>query len=66
MNNTTGNDRNMPIGLAMTLAQDVNAMHRFAMMSDSEQRQLLDSARSVKSKAEMKQIVNSITYNEFT
>ena len=53
-------DRSMPIGLAMMLAQNNDAMRSFAMMSEQEQRQVLDRARQVGSKAQMRALVGGI------
>lgn len=57
-------DRSMPIGLAMMLAQNNDAMRNFALMSDTEQRAVLDRARSVSSKAQMQQLVGGIAANQ--
>lgn len=53
-------DRSMPIGLAMMLAQNNDAMRNFALMSDDDQRRVLDRARSVSSKAQMHELVGGI------
>lgn len=57
-------DRSMPIGLAMMLAQNNNAMRNFALMSEADQRAVLDRARSVSSKAQMQQLVGGIAANQ--
>lgn len=53
-------DRSMPIGLAMMLAQNNDAMRNFALMSENDQRRVLDRARSVSSKTQMRELVGSI------
>ena len=53
-------DRSMPIGLAMMLAQNNDAMRRFALMSEQDQHRVLDRARSVSSKAQMHALVSGI------
>lgn len=53
-------DKSMPIGLAMMLAQNNSAMQNFALMSEDDQRRVLDRARGVQSKAEMRSLVGTI------
>ena len=53
-------DRSMPIGLAMMLAQNNDAMRSFALMSEQEQHRVLDRARQVSSKVQMSALVGGI------
>ncbi|MBQ8398232.1 MAG: hypothetical protein IJX53_08590 [Clostridia bacterium] len=53
-------DRSMPIGLAMMLAQNNDAMRNFALMSETDQQRVLDRARSVSSKTQMRELVGNI------
>jgi len=53
-------DRSMPIGLAMMLAQNNDAMRNFAMMSAEEQQRVLGRARNVGSRAQMQALVSGI------
>lgn len=53
-------DTNMPIGFAMALAQDVEAMKAFSAMPTEKQDDILASARSVKSRSEMQSLVQDI------
>lgn len=53
-------DTNMPIGFAMALAQDVEAMKAFSAMPTEKQDDILASARSVKSRMEMQSLVQEI------
>lgn len=53
-------DRSMPIGLAMMLAQNNDAMRNFALMSENDQQRVLNRARNVSSKAQMHELVGGI------
>lgn len=53
-------DTNMPIGFAMALAQDVEAMKAFSALPTEKQDDILASARSVKSRFEMQSLVQQI------
>lgn len=53
-------DKSMPIGLAMMLAQNNSAMQNFALMSEEDQRGVLERARGVQSKSEMRRLVGTI------
>lgn len=47
----------MPIGLGMALAQNPEAMQKFAMLSDEEKQEIIAGTHFVKSKEEMHQYV---------
>lgn len=49
----------MPLGLGMALAQNVQAMNRFAALSEAEQRTIIAHAHTVRSKAEMDEYVRA-------
>ena len=51
----------MPMGFSMALAQNPDAMQKFAMLSDDKKKQIIDGTHSVKSKQEMHEYVNRIT-----
>lgn len=51
----------MPIGLAMSLAEDEEAMRRFALLSDQEREQVVAKARLAGSRDDMRAIVHSLT-----
>lgn len=53
-------ENNMPLGLAMALAQSSVAMKNFGVLSELEQEKLIERARSVHSKKEMKDIVSEL------
>lgn len=57
-------DKNeLPIGFSFSLAQNPDAMERFAKLSKDEQADILQKARSVTSKNEMRALVNSLSTN---
>lgn len=50
----------IPLGLGMALAQNPAAMQRFALLSDEEKQAVIARTHSVRSKAEMHELANSI------
>lgn len=50
----------MPIGFSMALAQNPEAMQKFAMLSEDKKKQIIDGTHSVKSKQEMHEYVNKL------
>lgn len=50
----------MPIGLAMSLAEDEEAMRRFALLSEHERDQVVTKARLAGSRDDMLAIVHSL------
>lgn len=54
------NRRDMPMGLAFQLSMNERAMENFANMTESEKRQVLDAARSVTTKEQMRGIVSDL------
>ena len=50
----------LPLGFGMALAQNEAAMQRFAAMTESEKQTVLQCARSVNSKAEMRELVSRL------
>lgn len=51
----------VPIGFAMALAQNMNAMQYFSSLSPEQQRSLIGRSRGIKSKEEMQAFVDSIS-----
>ena len=51
----------MPVGFSMALAQNSEAMQKFAMLSEDKKKQIIEGTHSVKSKQEMHEYVNRIT-----
>lgn len=50
----------MPIGLGMALAQNPEAMQKFAMLSENKKQEIINGTHRVHSKEEMRQYVNKI------
>lgn len=53
----------MPMGLSFQLGLNEKALSVYAQMSETEQRQVVEAARNVRSKAEMQQLVSSLEHN---
>lgn len=53
----------MPIGFSMALAQNSEAMQKFATLSEEKKREIINGTYSVQSKQEMHQYVNNILSN---
>lgn len=51
----------LPLGLAMSLAQNEAAMNRFTSMTDTEKQALIEQSHQVKSKREMQQLVAQLS-----
>jgi hypothetical protein len=51
----------VPVGFGLALAQNEDAMNAFAMMTKEQKQEIWAKARNARSKAEMHQIVNSIS-----
>lgn len=54
----------VPLGFGMALSKNVDAMEAFAKLSETERQSVINKARSVQSKQEMQQFVNSLTSNQ--
>ena len=61
-NFSTGQD--IPLGLSMAMAQNPNALNYFANLSPKQKQSIIDNAHEIRSKAEMKQFVDSMAHNE--
>lgn len=55
------NRNDMPMGLAFQMSMNQKAMENFAKMTDEEKSQVLDAARSVTSKKQMRGIVDDLS-----
>lgn len=53
-------EKDMPMGFAFQMALNEQAMENFAGMTEEEKKQVLEAARSVHSKQEMKGIVEDL------
>lgn len=62
--NNPYHDTNMPIGLAMELSQNINAMNVFASMSRDEQNKFISKAKQAKNKNDIKKIVDAVIHTE--
>lgn len=51
----------LPLGLAMSLAQNEAAMNRFTSMTDTEKQALIEQSHQMKSKREMQQLVAQLS-----
>lgn len=54
------NNQELPIGFTMELAQHSDVLNRFSGLSKPEQDRIIDGARQVKSRDEMRNYVESI------
>lgn len=54
------NQYDMPMGLAFQLSMNAEAMENFAKMTEEEKRQVLETARNVVSKEQMRGIVSDL------
>ena len=50
----------LPVGFGMALAQNAQAMRAFASMSEAEQQAVLEQTKQVRSKNEMRQLVDRL------
>ena len=54
------NNEELPIGFTMELAQHSDALVRFSDMAKDEQQSIINQAREVTSRSEMRNLVESI------
>ena len=52
--------KDMPVGFAMALAMNSEAMKKFSMLDEKEQKRIIEGTHSVNSKNEMHSYVNSL------
>ncbi len=50
----------MPLGFGMALAQNPQAMEKFALLSEDKKQELISGTHSIKSRQEMHRYVNNI------
>ncbi len=53
----------MPVGFSMALAQNPDAMQKFAQLSEDKKQQIINGTHSVRSRQEMHEYVNKIISN---
>lgn len=54
------NNEELPIGFTMELAQHSDVLNRFSGLSEPEKQSIIDKARTVQSRDEMRQFVENI------
>lgn len=54
------NNHEIPIGLGMALAQDLDAMQQFSSLSEAQKKEVIQKTHQVKSKQEMKNLVSNL------
>ncbi len=54
----------MPIGFAMALAMNPEAMQNFSVLSEDEKQKIIDGTHSVKSRGEMHRYVDNLVTNK--
>lgn len=57
-------NRQLPVGLGLSLAMNQKAMDRFAHMTETEKESTIEKSRQVKSKREMDRIVSSLAEDD--
>lgn len=57
----TFNNDSLPMGFAMGLAMDLDAMSQFSNLTEAQKEELLNRARDAKSKDEMQRIISQIS-----
>ena len=56
--------KEIPIGFAMALAKNPEALEKFSMFSEMEKQEIIEGTHSVQSKEEMEQYVKSLLNNK--
>lgn len=56
----------IPVGFAMALAQNPQAMQKFALLSEDKKQKIIAGTHSVKSREEMHQYVNDLVSTKST
>ncbi|WRS26165.1 hypothetical protein U6B65_07305 [Oscillospiraceae bacterium MB08-C2-2] len=60
MNHNPSNHADIPVGLTMALAQNLNALNKFSHMDAPQKEQFVQGAHQVNSKEEMQAYVNNL------
>lgn len=55
------NNEELPIGFTMELAQHSDILNHFSKLPDPEQKNIIDGARSINSREEMRNYVENIS-----
>ena len=54
----------MPVGFAMALAMNPEAMQKFGALSEEQKQQIIEGTHAVKSRVEMHQYANNLVSNK--
>lgn len=57
---TISNTPNIPMGLSMALAQNVDSLNYFSSLSPDEQQEIVNHTHTIQSKKEMEEYVDEI------
>ncbi len=60
MNSKNNLFKDLPIGFSLALAQNSNALDCFSSMNSNKQQEVINGAKAVRSKEEMKSYVNNL------
>ena len=63
--NDHSSGKGVPVGFGMALAQNARAVEMYSQLSKSERRAILDGARRIQSRQEMRDYVDSIANRSF-
>lgn len=55
------NNDTLPVGFAMGLAMDLDAMNHFSNLTEAEKEEILNRAKDATSKDEMKKIIGQLS-----
>lgn len=53
-------NEDLPLGLGMALAQNLTAMSHFSSMNENEQHKIIEEAKQVSSRSEMRALVDRL------
>ncbi len=56
--------QDLPLGLGMGLAMNIDALDRFGRMSEAEKEKLIFESKDAKSKSEMDRIISSLASDD--
>jgi len=55
------NGSDIPLGLGMALAKNINAMNYFSSLTNDKKQEIIDHTHQIQSKAEMREYVDSLS-----
>lgn len=62
MNLGNQNFKDLPVGFGLALAQNLNALDKFSSMTNEKQKEIVEGAKQVSSKKEMRSYVDNIPH----